>query len=62
MLIILVMLSLIFPSQLILPKNMKSTKSITVKGLPITIVKIFNDDYISLTDIARKKILKNLKM
>lgn len=34
---------------------MKKSKSIIVKGLYITITKMHDDDYISLTDIARNK-------
>ena len=34
---------------------MKKSKSIIVKGLSITITKMHDDDYISLTDIARNK-------
>jgi len=35
--------------------NMKKSKSIIVKGLSITITKMHDDDYISLTNIARNK-------
>ncbi len=34
---------------------MSKSKSIVVKGLTITVIKIENEDYISLTDIARNK-------
>ena len=34
---------------------MSKTKIINVKGIPVTIFKVGNDDFISLTDIARNK-------
>lgn len=41
---------------------MGNKEILIVKGLSITAIKVGKEDFISLTDIARNKILKNRKM